>query len=105
MVDATFRKEQHRRMFVDTLVSLGVPVVLLQTRADPVLVRKWMASRRGDASDAYWEVHQRMAEEWEDFGDETRRLVVPCDMGLSPEASVAQALEGLRNRGLLGEGG
>jgi len=26
-------------------------------------------------------------------------------MGLSPEASVAQALEGLRERGLLGEGG
>jgi len=103
MVDATFRKEQHRRMFVDTLVSLGVPVVLLQTRADPVLVRKWMASRREDASDAYWEVHQRMAEEWEDFGDETRHLVVPCDMGLSPEASVAQALEGLRCRGLQGE--
>jgi aminoglycoside phosphotransferase family enzyme/predicted kinase len=79
IVDANFREEKQRCMFLDMARRAGVPTVLLLCRAKEETVRKRLQSRRGDASDANWDVHQRLAAQWEEIGEETRRSLREID--------------------------
>ncbi len=65
LVDASFRSDSRRRCFFELAQRLGVPVLLLECRADPAVVRQRLKERRGDASDADWAIHQLAAGEWE----------------------------------------
>src|SRR5207248_8231019 len=57
LVDASFREEKNRRLFLDAALRWGVPHVLLHCRAEPDVVQQRLEHRRGDASDADWNIY------------------------------------------------
>ncbi len=102
LVDATFRAEADRRRFLDAAAARGVPGLLLLCRAGPEAVRARLAARRGDASDAGWQVYKQAARRWEEPGPATRPRVVEVAAGGAREEALAQAVEALRRAGLAG---
>lgn len=100
IVDATFREEKTRRTFMEAAVRCGVPGLILLCQANSETARQHIAQRRGDASDADWNVFLRLAEDWEDFGNTTRKLLHPISTERNPEQAVSNALEVLRVVGL-----
>ncbi len=65
LVDASFREESRRRLFLDAARRWGVAGCMLLGRADPDVVHSRLAGRRGDASDAGWAIYQEAARRWE----------------------------------------
>ena len=64
-VDASFRDEAQRRLFLEAATRWGVSAVFLVCQADAQVVRRRLAERTGDASDADWEIYRQAAERWE----------------------------------------
>jgi aminoglycoside phosphotransferase family enzyme/predicted kinase len=98
IVDATFADDVHRQQFLSLAARLAVPGVLLLCQADCEQVRKRLAERRGDASDADWAVYESAAARWQE--PETGG---PCDMidtNGSMDAAALDALQRLAKRGL-----
>jgi predicted kinase len=93
IVDATFREEEQRLRFLDPARRCGVPVRMLYCTASPAVVKQRLAQRQGDASDAGWAVHQRLAEGWEPAGEVTRRHLDEIATEGGAEATVKRALE------------
>jgi aminoglycoside phosphotransferase family enzyme/predicted kinase len=100
VVDASFHRPARRRPFLDTAVRLGVRVRFLVCRADAEVVRRRLATRTDDASDADPEVYRRMAERWEPPGPSERRVTRTVPTGGERDASLARAMEALREAGL-----
>jgi aminoglycoside phosphotransferase family enzyme/predicted kinase len=100
LVDATFREEGRRQTFLSTAVRWGVPVMLLVCRTGPETVRKRLAQRRGDVSDADWSVYLHLAETWEPIGPATRAAVHEISTEGESAQAVSQALDRLRASGL-----
>jgi len=100
LLDATFRKEQRRRAFLEMAVRWGVPGLLLHCESRPETVRRRLEARRGDVSDADWAVHQVIAGQWEEPNTITRQFMhtIPTD-GL-PEQVLSAALQTLRDQSL-----
>jgi len=100
LIDATFREEKKRRLFVDLANRLGVPLGLFICRARPETVRARLEARQGDASEADWSVHARLRQEWEDPEPAgfLRLGVIETDGGI--EGSLSLALDKLRAMGL-----
>lgn len=96
LVDANFREEAWRRAFLEAATRWGVPGGLLLCQAEPALVRKRLASRRGDASDADWPVYLKAADTWEEPGPRTRPFLQTVATGGSVEHALSQAVEVLR---------
>lgn len=103
MVDATFREESRRRLFLDAARRWGVPARLLICRAGADVVRRRLDRRRDDASDAGWVVYQEAARRWEEPAGATRDATGMIDAGGTPEQTLRLALDSLRAAGLLGE--
>jgi aminoglycoside phosphotransferase family enzyme/predicted kinase len=102
LVDATFRDERQRKRFLDLAVRSGVPVIFLVCTAAPDTVRKRLTARKGDASDADWDVYQRAVGNWDEAGPDVSRVfdTIPTD---GPQgAALDRARETLRRFGLLG---
>src|SRR5262249_18525635 len=72
LVDATFREEKSRRPFLEAARRGCVPHIMLLCRAEPDVVRQRLESRRGDASDADWNVYLQAALRWEEPSASTR---------------------------------
>lgn len=90
VVDATFSREEPRREFLNLADRLAVPVGLLLCEAPEGLIRERLAARRGDASDADWEVYRQARELWEplsSFSSRRRHTIVTA---ASPEILVSQ---------------
>jgi predicted kinase len=102
LIDASFRDESRRRLFLDAARRWGVAGRMLLLRADPEIVRRRLDGRRDDASDADWTIYQEAARRWEDPRAPARAAVVEIDAGDSPARTLEQALEALRAAGLLG---
>jgi predicted kinase len=100
IVDASFATDQHRRTFLTTARQLGVPAVLLVCRAPEALVRERLRVRRGDVSDAGWEVFEGMRDRWDDLSAETGRRAVEINTTDAAEA-VRAALGVLRRMELV----
>jgi predicted kinase len=100
LVDASFREEARRRTFLDAAVRGGVPGLLIVCRADPQVVRQRLEKRRGDASDADWNVYQRLAARWEEPGKWTRGLLSEIHTDAGEKETLEQALGVLRGWGL-----
>ena len=81
LVDANFREERRRRMFLDAATRWGVPGLMLLCRADAETVRQRLEGRCGDASDADWQVYRMAAAGWEEPGPTTTQALreVPTD--------------------------
>jgi aminoglycoside phosphotransferase family enzyme/predicted kinase len=101
LVDANFRREEQRRPFVELAARWAVPLVILVCRAAPEVVRRRLAGREGDASDADWTVYQQLAGEWEEPGEATRRSWREISTTGSRDEAQAAALAALREQGLL----
>src|SRR5262249_52956829 len=101
VVDATFGEEKKRRMFLEVAGRLAVPVVLLVCQADPEVVLRRLAARRGDASDADWSVYQKLAERWEEAGPLTAGHLRVVAAGGTPEETLERGLGRLRELSLL----
>jgi aminoglycoside phosphotransferase family enzyme/predicted kinase len=103
LVDANFRREDQRRLFLDLARRRGVPVRMLHCSAPDEVVRQRLAARRGDPSDAGWEEYQKLAAEWEPAGEATRRQLSEVVSDESSETTLARALTELRAAGLAQE--
>jgi predicted kinase len=100
LIDACFREEARRRLFLNAARRWGIAGCLILCQADPDVVRKRLGDRRDDASDADWAIYQEAARHWEAFGPATVPAARPIDTGRDPEHSLAQALAVLREYGL-----
>lgn len=104
LVDANFREENDRRVFLDVGRRWGVPTVFLLCQADREIVRDRLAHRCGDASDADWSIYETAVETWEEMGTETRSRLLTIDMGESLDLALRNTLSGLQQLGLSGDG-
>jgi hypothetical protein len=100
LVDANFREENQRRMFLDLALRCGVPTVFLLCEAEPELVRTRLAKRSDDASDADWPVYEKAVETWEELGPEMRLRLQTINTGESLESALRNTLSVLRKQGL-----
>ncbi|HEV3120939.1 MAG TPA: AAA family ATPase [Isosphaeraceae bacterium] len=101
VVDATFRFDADRRLFLETASRCGVPALVFLCKPEPGIVRARLEQRRGDASDADWSIFERTAEQWEQPGAVTRAAAVDIDTSHNSDETLAQALRELRERELL----
>ncbi len=101
IVDATFVEERRRREFFDAALRCGVPALFLVCEADPATIKARLDARRGDASDADWEVYRRAAERWEEPGRPIARGIHGIAAGESADAALEQACHALREGGLV----
>jgi aminoglycoside phosphotransferase family enzyme/predicted kinase len=98
LVDATFREDLQRRIFLEAAGCWAVPAAFLVCQAEPDLARRRLAERRGDASDAEWAIYSRMATHWEPPG----AGVVPTYLAASANRDqvLTQALAVLTSYGM-----
>lgn len=96
LVDATFREERTRRLFLESALRGGVSGIVLLCRADSDVVRQRLQERRGDASDADWNTYVQAVTRWEEPSSATRRHLRELRTGGRLEGTVDQALEALR---------
>lgn len=101
IVDATFVEERHRRIFLNTATRCGVPGLLFLCEADPELVRQRLADRRGDASDADWNVYTKMSERWTPPTAKAGDTLAIVRHDAAGEQNVSAALDALREQRLL----
>jgi aminoglycoside phosphotransferase family enzyme/predicted kinase len=100
VIDATFGEEKMRQAFLEAVNRWAVPALFLVCQADREAVRNRLASRKGDASDADWEIYQKAAERWEEPSPATREAVYKVDTAGSPEETLARAVEILQSLSL-----
>jgi aminoglycoside phosphotransferase family enzyme/predicted kinase len=100
VVDAGFRDERTRRIFLDAACGWGVPGVLLLCQADPETARARLQARRDDVSDADWSIYQRLAEGWQkpSFLGDQRLCEMPANA--SREQTLAWAVQALHTKNL-----
>jgi uncharacterized protein len=92
VVDANFGDESRRRQFLRAARRWAVPAMLLICRAETGVVRERLENRRGDASDADWNIHLQAAAAWQALNDETRPAVHFISTDQSRQQSLQQAL-------------
>lgn len=95
LVDANFREEGRRLMFLRAAARRCVPFILFLCRADAEIVRIRLAARRGDASDADWSIYRRVAKLWQDPGVQLRDWIREVPNDGDCEDALAVALQGL----------
>jgi aminoglycoside phosphotransferase family enzyme/predicted kinase len=103
IVDATFVEERRRQEFFDAALRWGVPALFLVCEADAATVKARLDARRGDASDADWEVYLHAARRWEEPGGQVARSTRRIAAGESADASLLQAWNALCDVGLAGD--
>ena len=100
LVDATFREERQRQIFLNVAVRWGVPAGILLCQAKPETVQRRLGLRQGDASDADWSVYLQVASTWEEMGTATAPAVHALSTDGALEQTLSQALESLRELGV-----
>jgi aminoglycoside phosphotransferase family enzyme/predicted kinase len=100
IVDATFREEPKRQLFLQAAVRWGVPACLLLCRVDPETARKRLEHRQRDASDADWSVYLQLAANWEHVGTLSRQALHVISTEGSPQQAIIRGLDALRESGL-----
>ena len=99
VVDATFSRAEHRRVFVAAAERAGRPWLLLHLSAEEPEIARRMAARATDAgevSDADLAVYRRARESFEDPDElPAERVVAWSERAAEPEEVVAAVLERL----------
>ncbi len=83
VVAATFVDDSRRRQMIDTARRMGVPVRFIECRISDEEARRRLEARSGDASDADFEIYEKMKERWDEPSEEVRRIWVRRDPLLS----------------------
>lgn len=99
LVDASFKDDLQRSVFLEAAARWAVPAVFLVCRVDVDQARARLAQRRGDASDADWSVYLNMVEQWQP--PSSTALPIWLSSANTPEQTRAQALDVLRTHELL----
>lgn len=99
VVDASFVDGRRRSAFVEAARAWGVPIVMLIPGAPPAEIRRRLADRVGDASDADWAVYQAAAARWDALDDRCPSLEIDTTHGR--EHTLERALAFLREWGLV----
>ncbi len=102
VVDASFKDEHRREVFLDLARRMGARVRFFCCVAPAEAVRSRLAERTNDPSDADWTIYQHAVRTWDPFGPRTREWVTEIDTDLPHEVAVQHALDRLRADGLLG---
>jgi predicted kinase len=105
LIDATFREDSRRRLFLKAARDWGITGCLLICQADPEVIRSRLDDRRGDASDAGWAIYQEVARSWEVLDPAIRPLVRTINTNGTQAESLAQALDVLQEFGLIDSDG
>jgi predicted kinase len=74
---------------------------LLLCTVDPEVVRDRLRKRKGDVSDADWEIYRRAAARWEEPAPITGKESVEIPTGHAEEAALQAALKALQQRSLV----
>lgn len=101
IVDASFREESKRRLFLEAATRWGVPGACLLCQAEASVIRERLARRRNDASDADWTIYLKAAESWEAPTAATRPTPRIIRADGPPEQTLEQAIEALWDANLL----
>ena len=88
LIDASFRDDEPRRMFVEAAARWNVPVLWLICQADDATVRQRLEARRNDVSDADWSIHQQAATIWQPPSNS----VAPLAHSIATDGEATQAL-------------
>jgi aminoglycoside phosphotransferase family enzyme/predicted kinase len=102
LVDANFREDNQRRMFLDAAIRWGVPTVFFLCETEPELLLIRLANRRGDASDADWSVYENAVTTWEELGPQTRSRLQTINTGEALASALHNTQSVLRKQGLYG---
>jgi aminoglycoside phosphotransferase family enzyme/predicted kinase len=103
LIDASFRDESRRQLFLDAAHRWGIPACLILCQVDPDVVSERLARRRGDASDADWAIHAELARRWDELSTRTRAVTCQVDTSGSLIDSTGRTIEALRGYGLVDE--
>ena len=98
VVDASFGRAEHRERFRSLAARRGVPFVLLTCEAAEDVVRRRLAGRAGDASDADRAIYRRAAASREPIG--SAEAHEPIDTSAGPDDALERALAALGRAGL-----
>jgi aminoglycoside phosphotransferase family enzyme/predicted kinase len=96
IVDAVFLGEGRRYKFLNVARQWAMPAVFFVCEASPQTVWNRLALRSGDASDADWQVYQRLAPQWQPPGEALRSITRVISTEAPVEEAVQQALAFLR---------
>jgi uncharacterized protein len=102
LIDASFREERRRRLFLDAANRWGIKVCLILCRADPDVIHYRLAQRRGDDSDADGKIYEEIIKRWEEPSPSTLKVTREVATGGSRAYSLTQTLQVLREFGLRG---
>jgi len=100
IIDASFGQERHRRDATTLALNWCVPFTFFLCTANSETIRRRLAQRNNDASDADWHVYEKAANRWEATGTETGRELCEIESENGIDASLQVALNHLRKRGL-----
>lgn len=101
IVDAAFRQEAQRALFLETARHWNVATRILHCTASDGVIRDRLENRRNDPSDADWAIYQHMKSQWEPFSDRSRPFVLDVCTESLPSQLVASMGEELRSMGLV----
>jgi uncharacterized protein len=104
IVDASFKEERRREAFLGLAERIGARARILCCVAPAAAVRKRLAERSHDPSDADWSIYEHALRTWDPFGERTLASVTEIDTDLDHELAVGHALAQLQRDGLLGAG-
>jgi len=97
LVDANFRGNRQRRLFVALAQELGVPLCLLICEASEEESLARIRARSGDASDADASIYLSARQAWEAPSAELAAVAKTIDSSGSPRATLAAAQAALRS--------
>lgn len=100
IVDASFRKEEFRRLFLDAATRWGVPGWLLLCEAPLPVLQQRVTQRKGDASDADADICANAAARWEAVSGATQRSTFTLDTARPISEITMQAMSRLKKLGM-----
>jgi uncharacterized protein len=128
LIDANFRSDWQRKLFFDAARRWGMPIIFIHCQASPEVVHARLEARgrgrysdpgcsatayspgaeyrsrprrQADASDADWNVYQRLAQTWEPIEPNWLHLVRPLDTSNAVEQNMERLRTILRQEGLI----
>jgi aminoglycoside phosphotransferase family enzyme/predicted kinase len=99
LIDANFRSDAQRSLFFELARRWAVPIVFIHCHASPEVTRSRLQARRGDASDADWQIYQRLAAGWQPLRARWRVHEVDTSFTISENGHQVRAI--LQGEGLI----
>lgn len=96
LVDANFREDGQRQLFLDAAKRWCIPTLFLHCQTDAALVRQRLQARRDDVSDADWNTYQQLAGRWQPWRTTPDTTLIAIDTSGTPAVVAEQVIQKLR---------